>query len=222
MNLMGKLWDDIRLTFTSGMFLALQMWRFDVFPLPLFFLMTGWTEWHFILFLTSTKTLCKKETMAGCKPQSIFRADTAQTLFEMYNYYEINILFLSDISADFFPSESLMPFHFPLTKSKTSSWTLQRSSFRRFGNKQNVIWTHDQERQVSVSTSKQPPQSREGSTVSALLMTSSRREPTGQRQTHSIGGKMALWASCRVLSGCDFKVQVETGEQKETHTCFYL
>lgn len=41
--------------------------------------------------------------MAGCKPQSIFRADTAQTPFEMYNYYEINILFLSDISADFFP-----------------------------------------------------------------------------------------------------------------------
>lgn len=121
---------------------------------------------------------------------SIFRADTAQTLFEMYNYYEINILFLSDISADFFPpSESLMPFHFPLTKSKTSSWTLQRSSFRRFGYKQNVIWTHDQERQVSVSTSKQPPQSRQGSTVSALLRTSSRREPTGQRQTHSIAGK---------------------------------
>lgn len=168
------------------MFLALQMWRFDVFHLPLFFLMTGWTEWHFILFLTSTKTLCKKETMAGCKPQSIFRADTAQTPFEMYNYYEINILFLSDISADFFPpSESLMLFHFPLTKSKTSSWTLQRSSFRRFGNKQNVIWTHDQERQVSVSTSKQPPQSREGSTVSALLMTSSRREPTGHTDRHT-------------------------------------
>lgn len=185
------------------MFLALQMWRFDVFHLPLFFLMTGWTEWHFILFLTSTKTLCKKETMAGCKPQSIFRADTAQTLFEMYNYYEINILFLSDISADFFPpSESLMLFHFPLTKSKTSSWTLQRSSFRRFGNKQNVIWRkHSQ------------------CIIDDIITPRANRT---HRQTHSIAGKMALWASCRVLSGCDFKVQVETGDQKETHTCFYL
>lgn len=162
------------------MFLALQMWRFDVFHLPLFFLMTGWTEWHFILFLTSTKTLCKKETMAGCKPQSIFRADTAQTLFEMYNYYEINILFLSDISADFFPPLNLWCFFIFLSQSQRL-W----SSFRRFGNKQNVIWTHDQERQVSVSTSKQPPQSREGSTVSALLMTSSRREPTGHTDRHT-------------------------------------
>lgn len=128
MNLMGKLWDHIRLTFTSGMFLALQMWRFDVFPLPLFFLMTGWTEWHFILFLTSTKTLCKKETMAGCKPQSIFRADTAQTLFEMYSYYEINILFLSDISADFFFPLNLWCFFIFLSQSQRRHLGLYREA----------------------------------------------------------------------------------------------
>lgn len=48
-----------------------------------------------------------------------------------------------------------------------------------------MIWTHDQERRVSVSRSRQPPQSREGSTVSALLMTSSRREPTGHTDRHT-------------------------------------
>lgn len=103
MNLMGKLWDHIRLTFTSGMFLALQMWRFDVFPLPLFFLMTGWTEWHFILFLTSTKTLCKKETMAGCKPQSIFRADTAQTVWNVQLLWNKHFIFKWHICWFFFP-----------------------------------------------------------------------------------------------------------------------
>lgn len=147
------------------MFLALQMWRFDVFHLPLFFLMTGWTEWHFILFLTSTKTLCKKETMAGCKPQSIFRADTAQTLFEMYNYYEINILFLSDISADFFPPLNLWCFFIFLSQSQRRHLGLYREAVLE-DLVINKMWS-------------------EGSTVSALLMTSSRREPTGHTDRHT-------------------------------------
>lgn len=110
---------------------------------------------------------------------------TQPRLWNVQLLWKKHFIFKWHICWFFSPSESLMLFHFPLTKSKTSSWTLQRSSFRRFGNKQNVIWTHDQERQVSVSTSKQPPQSREGSTVSALLMTSSRREPTGHTDRHT-------------------------------------
>lgn len=127
---------------------------------------------------------------------------TQPRLWNVQLLWNKHFIFKWHICWFFSPSESLMLFHFPLTKSKTSSWTLQRSSFRRFGNKQNVIWRkHSQ------------------CIIDDIITPRANRT---HRQTHSIAGKMALWASCRVLSGCDFKVQVETGDQKETHTCFYL
>lgn len=204
------------------MFLALQMWRFDVFHLPLFFLMTGWTEWHFILFLTSTKTLCKKETMAGCKPQSIFRADTAQTLFEMYNYYEINILFLSDISADFFPPLNLWCFFIFLSQSQRRHLGLYREAvLEDLVTKCDLnSWSGTPSKCVNIQAAATKQGRKHSQCIIDDIITP--RANRTHRQTHSIAGKMALWASCRVLSGCDFKVQVETGDQKETHTCFYL
>lgn len=156
-----------------------------------FFLMTGWTEWHFILFLTWQRLLAWKKQWLVANLRVFLELPQPRLCLKCTIIMKWNKHFIFKWHICwFFFSESLMLFLFPLTKMKTSSWTLQRNSFRRFGNKQNVIWTHDQEHQVSVSTSKQPPQRREGSTVSALLMTSSRpRTNRTHRQTHSIAGK---------------------------------